>query len=172
MYNTLGIYSSNIKYQGTFWVYFLRSLEGKWLGFLVISMASCHFFISKFCYLPLVITKVLILPEGAVDSEVLEWGGGLWLVKSKELVFLCEKSIIALCVIFISLALPFHKYFPSIFHFRFTSQYIDPFLCSVFLHPAFIILTFVVVFMFSHVLKIFETFSVMVTSSLPWHDIY
>lgn len=60
-----------------------------------------------------------------------------------------------------------YKYFPSIFHFRFSSQNIDPFLCSVFSHPAFILLTFVIVFIFSHVYKISETFSVIVTSSLP-----
>lgn len=102
MYKTLSIYNKNIKYQGKLWVYFMRLLEGEWLGFLVISMASCHFFISQ----------SFGTTRGSFrGSEVLEWrsqwwGGGLWLVKRKELVFICETSIIALSVIFILLALP------------------------------------------------------------------
>lgn len=78
---------------------------------------------------------------------------------SKELVFVCETSVIALSVIFYLTGPSPHRYFPSMFHFRFSSQFIDPFLCSVFSHPAFIL--FVTVLTFSPAYKVSETLFVL-----------
>lgn len=78
---------------------------------------------------------------------------------SKEFVFVCETSVIALSVIFNLTSSSPHKCFPSIFHFRFSSQFIDPFLCSVFLHSAFIL--FITVFIFPHAYEVPETLFVL-----------
>lgn len=105
--------------------------------------------------------RVLIPLKEDVDSEILErrgWWRGKGFIASKELVFVCETLVIALSVIFYLTGSSPCKCSPSMFHLRFSSHFIDPFFCSVTSHPAFVLLTFVTVFIFLMSIKLLKLF--------------
>lgn len=155
MYNTSGIYNKNIKYRENSGCCFdevagegviLVGIPGYFCGEQSLFSSIKSWYHQR----ELLVVKSL--------NEEVGGEGRVQLVSS-----LCSslRHRLLPCLIFNLTGSSPHKYCPSVFHFRFSSQYIDPFLCSVFPHPAFILLTIVPVFIFSRVCKVSETLFVL-----------
>ena len=94
---------------------------------------------------------------------VVRWVGGV--LASKELAFICETSVTAVSVVFNLTSSFTNRFFPCMFHFRFSSQYTDLFSAQfshIPFHPTNMLLLCLYFLMSTKFLKLF-------LSSLAWY---